>query len=219
MTTCKKIDLPVCILNIGGISNITIVKEPVGSFGFTSRDIGPGNCLIDSWVRNNSDMKYDNDGFLAAKGNRNEIIFEQAQELYMNRSSKKKLSFDTNDFDISFARGLSLEDGVATLTDFTASVIGEELTLSLKNSEKNIQEILLCGGGRKNKALIQKIKENLPTNVCFKLVDDYKIDGDFIESQAFAFLAIRSFLNLPISFTTTTGCKGFTVGGKIVENF
>ena len=52
-----------------------------------------------------------------------------------------------------------------------------------------------------------------------KLIDDYQIDGDFIESQAFAFLAIRSFLNLPISFSTTTGCKEFTVGGKLVENF
>ncbi len=212
----NKIKLPVCFLNIGGISNITIIKDKDNLSKLISKDIGPGNCLIDAWVRKNSDKKFDQDGLLAFSGKKNEIIFEQAQELYMNRSSKKKLSFDTNDFDISFARGLSLEDGVATLTDFTASVIGEELTLSLKNSEKNIQEILLCGGGRKNKALIQKIKENLPTNVCFKLVDDYKIDGDFIESQAFAFLAIRSVLELPISFPNTTGCKSSCVGGKLI---
>ena len=50
-------------------------------------------------------------------------------------------------------------------------------------------------------------------------IDNYNLKGDFIESQAFAFLAIRSFLNLPISFSTTTGCKEFTVGGKLVENF
>ena len=69
------------------------------------------------------------------KWKKNEIIFEQAQELYNNRENKKKLSFDTNDFDISFVRGLNLEDGVATLTDFTASIIGEELSFSLKNQK------------------------------------------------------------------------------------
>ena len=94
VVTNKKIDLPVCILNIGGISNITVVKEPVGSFGFTSRDIGPGNCLIDSWVRKNSKKKIDENGFLAAKGKRNEIVFEQAQELFSNRPNQNVLSFD-----------------------------------------------------------------------------------------------------------------------------
>ena len=50
-----------------------------------SKDIGPGNCLIDAWVRKNSNKKFDKDGLLASTGKRNEIIFEQAQELYMNR--------------------------------------------------------------------------------------------------------------------------------------
>ena len=103
-----------------------------------SKDIGPGNCLIDNWVRKNSNKKFDIDGNLASSGTRNEIIFEQAQELYMNRSNKKKLSYDTNDFDISFVRGLSLEDGF-TLTDFTASIIGEELSLALKNSKEKLK--------------------------------------------------------------------------------
>ena len=122
------IELPVCFLNIGGISNITIVQKNNLNELF-SKDLGPGNCLIDAWVRNNSNKKFDENGNLALSGTKNEIIFEQAQELYTNRESKKKLSFDTNDFDISFARGLSLEDGVATLTDFTASIIGQELSL------------------------------------------------------------------------------------------
>ena len=74
ISTQHKLDLPVCILNIGGISNITIVGQPVGSLDFTSRDIGPGNCLIDSWVRKNSKYKYDEDGIFASSGKRNEII-------------------------------------------------------------------------------------------------------------------------------------------------
>ena len=197
----NKINLPVCFLNIGGISNITIVKTKNDMSKLVSKDIGPGNCLIDSWVRNNSKNKFDLDGKLASIGTKNEIIFEQAQELYMNRKNKNKLSFDTNDFDISFVRGLNLEDGVATLTDFTANIIGEELQLSFKNLKENIKDVLLCGGGRKNKILIKKIKENLTSNINFKNLDDFEINGDFVESQAFAFLAIRSILKLPISFS------------------
>ena len=214
----QQLELPVCFLNIGGISNITIVYDENDPTKLYSRDIGPGNCLIDSWVRANTNKKYDLNGQNALSGTKNEIIFEQAQELYMNRDNKKKMSFDTNDFDISFIRGLNFEDGVTTLTDFTASIIGEELSLSLKKSKKEITEILLCGGGRKNKALIKKIKENLPKNIDLKLIDKYGIDGDFIESQAFAFLAARSFLQLPISFPGTTGCEKPCLGGELVEN-
>tara|TARA_X000001036_G_scaffold241188_1_gene224976 strand:+ start:701 stop:1819 length:1119 start_codon:yes stop_codon:yes gene_type:complete len=214
----NNIKLPVCFLNLGGISNITIVKDKANLTQLISKDIGPGNCLIDSWVRKNSNKKFDQDGNLASSGTKNEIIFEQAQELYMNRNSKKKKSFDTNDFDISFARGLSLEDGAATLTDFTASIIGDELSLSLKNSIDKIENILLCGGGRKNKILLNKIKKNLSINTNLKLIDDYNLDGDFIESQAFAFLAVRSVKHLPISFPNTTGCKIPCVGGDLIKN-
>ena len=71
------------------------------------------------------------------------------------------------------------------------------------------------------KSLINKIKNYLSSvnNINLELIDKFNLNGDYTESQAFAFLAIRSFLNLPISFSTTTGCKGFTVGGKLVENF
>ncbi len=213
-----KIESPICFLNIGGISNITIIKGGDNLSDLFSKDIGPGNCLIDNWVRKNSNKKFDKDGILATSGTRNEIIFEQAQELYMNRNIKKKLSFDTNDFDISFVRGLTLEDGATTLTDFTASIIGEELTKALKISKEKISKVLLCGGGRKNKVLIKKIEENLALNINLKLIDNYEINGDFIESQAFAFLAVRSLINLPISFPNTTGCKRPSVGGEVIKN-
>ena len=117
----NEIEVPACILNIGGISNITIVGNYY-PYDFTSRDIGPGNCLIDSWIRKNSEKKFDKDGILANKGISNEIILEQAQELYSNRPNQNTLSLDVNDFDVSFARGLSLEDGAATLTEFSAKI-------------------------------------------------------------------------------------------------
>ena len=213
----NKFNLPVCFLNIGGISNITIVKDKYDLNELESKDIGPGNCLVDSWVRKNSNKKFDKDGYLASIGTRNAIIYEQAQELYMNQSNKK-LSFDTNDFDISFIRGLSIEDGATTLTDFTASIIGDELSISLTNSKEKIKDILICGGGRKNKILINKIKNNLSPNLKIQLIDDFNIDGDFIESQAFAFIAIRSMKRLPISFPNTTGCKVPSTGGKLIKN-
>ena len=89
--------------------------------------------------------------------------------------------------------------------------------ISISNSVK----FLLCGGGRKNSNLINCIKNYISNenNITLEIIDNYNLNGDYIESQAFAFLAIISFLNLPISFSTTTGCKEFTVGGKLVENF
>ena len=125
---------------------------------------------------------------------------------------------DIKNFDVSFARGLSLEDGCATITDFTAYLIVE----GLKHiSQKNNISFLLCGGGRKNINLIHCIKNYLKNenNITLEVIDNYNLKGDYIESQAFGFLAIRSFLNLPISFPNTTRCKGFTVGGKLVENY
>ena len=214
----NNISLPVCFLNIGGISNITIVENKNDFLKLFSQDIGPGNCLIDSWVRKNSEKKFDLNGTLALSGTKNQIIFEQAQELYANRNNKKKLSFDVNDFDISFVRGLNLEDGVATLTDFSASIIGEKLDFLIKDSKLKIQKVLLCGGGRKNRVLIDKIRENLPSDIKLKNLDDLKINGDYIESQAFAFLAIRSILKLPISFPNTTGCKMPCLGGDFIKN-
>jgi anhydro-N-acetylmuramic acid kinase len=218
IATQNKIKLPVCFLNIGGISNITIVKKVSDSLDLFSKDIGPGNCLIDTWVRKNSNKKFDLDGKLALCGKKNKIILEQAQELYYNRIDKEKKSFDTSDFDISFARGLSIEDGAATLTDFTSSIISEEISSLLLNFNNKMKNILICGGGRKNKVLLKKIKEKLSLNINLKLIDDYKINGDFVESEAFAFLAIRSFLKLPISFPNTTGCHKPCTGGKLIEN-
>ena len=184
-----------------------------------SKDIGPGNCIIDNWIRKNSNYKFDKDGKLTVSGTINEIILEQAQELFFNSYNKKKISFDTSDFDISFARGLSLEDGAATLTEFTSTLISESLSNNLNNIKAHSHiEILVCGGGRKNSILIKKIKEKLPSKYKIKLIEEYELDGDFIESQAFGFLAVRSYLKLPNSFPNTTNCKSPTIGGELIEN-
>ena len=212
----NKIDVPSCVLNIGGISNITVVGNYY-PFDFTSRDIGPGNCLIDSWVRKNSNQKFDKDGKLASIGKTNEIILEQAQELYSNRPNQKTLSLDVNDFDVSFARGLSLEDGAATLTDFTGRIIGAALLTLISDVREKFFRVLVCGGGRKNKTLLNKIKNRTLKNIVLQPIDDYGVNGDFVESQAFAYLAIRSLINEPISFPDTTGCTEPLTGGTIIK--
>ena len=214
----KKIELPVCILNIGGIANVTSIME-YNKNSFLSRDLGPGNCLIDEWIRRKTKNKFDNNGEVAKKGKTNDLILNQALDNFDNRSNKNISSFDTKDFNLSFVRGLNIEDGAATLTNFTAKIIESELINFLSDTKNKPWKILVCGGGRKNLTLMEKIKNITPKNWIIQSIDDYGINGDYVESQAFAYFAIRSFLGLPISFPKTTGCKKPTTGGEIVKNY
>ena len=111
-----------------------------------------------------------------------------------------------------------MEDGARTLTDFTADIICDSLSTIFLKLKIDVKNILLCGGGRKNEFLINKMRDKFKHSINLKMIDDYKIDGDFVESQAFAFLAIRSLIKLPISYPNTTGCKVPTVGGEIIES-
>ena len=218
----KKFNLgfPLDILNIGGISNITSTVDWKKS-GHTDEiyafDIGPGNCLIDEWIRKNSKKKYDKEGLIARSGIADQLILNQALENFTENSNYKK-SLDVKDFDIFFAKGLSLENGAATITKFTATLIANGIHNVHKMSKPLINKCLVCGGGRKNKFLLENIKNNFQ-EINIVPIDQYEIDGDFVESQAFAYLAIRSFLELPISYPTTTGCKNPTSGGTVIKNF
>ena len=215
-----QIEFPICFVNIGGISNITkiIKKNEKIEENLEAFDLGPGNCLIDDWVRKNSKKKFDEKGSIAKSGKINQLILNQSIKNFKIDSYEKSL--DVKDFDISFARGLSLEDGCATITNFTAYLIAKGIEYSNNNNDKPIK-YLVCGGGRKNSFLIQSIKDYISNkkNISLDLIDKYDFDGDYIESQAFGYLAIRSFLNLPISYPKTTGCVKPTVGGKLVKNF
>ena len=211
----NKINLPACIINIGGITNITIITS-FDINGLKSYDIGPGNCLIDEWIRINTKKRYDEKGKIAKRGVTNEIILSQTID---NFDNKKILSFDIKDFNLSFIRGLSLEDGASTLTDFTAKIINNSLFDILSNLQEKKINILICGGGRKNITLIESIKKNTFDKFSIKIIDDYGVDGDFVESQAFAFLAIRSYLKLDISFPETTSCNSACTGGILIKNF
>ena len=229
------IEYPISILNIGGISNLTCIKKSKKSYeDIFANDIGPGNCLIDEWVRKNSKKKYDKSGLIARSGKTNKLILNQAIENFNFETAQNnfkdlqknnliiKNSLDTKDFDISFVRGLSFADGAATLTEYTATIIVQGLCRELSNLS-GASRVLVCGGGRKNEYLLESIIKkgiDILKKTSIEPIDKYGVDGDFVESQAFAYLAIRSYLGLPISFPSTTGCKeelGCT-GGVIIKN-
>ena len=248
---------PINIINIGGISNYTSTNTNTREHFVSSifaYDIGPGNCLIDEWIRKKSNKRFDKDGLIARSGKPNKLIIKYCIKNFNNQEFEKSLkrdksnlvykrSFDTKDFDMSEVENLSLKDGAATLTDFTAAIILQGLRAK-EIGHPNLTKWLVCGGGRKNKYLMESITKKGPDylkgdnyivnvneqldhwkQISLEPIDNYGIDGDFVESQAFAYLAIRSFLKMPISSCYTTGCKskdkdGFTgglSGGVIVK--
>jgi len=214
----KKIKTPILILNLGGIANWTLLDETDDGKDLHSADAGPGNCLIDQWMRKNSKQNYDKDGSTAKSGNINKKILNIGIDNYIKLIQKevsnfnfyKDRSYDVKDFDISFTHGLSLEDGAATLTEYTSFIISEVI-----NAMPDARRVVVCGGGRKNNFLLKRISKKLKYSI--QPIDNFGIDGDFIESQAFAYLAIRSYLNLPISFPETTGVTKPVTGGVIIK--
>ncbi len=212
------IEFPMGIINIGGITNLTKVNNVSNKLekSIYAYDIAPGNCMIDEWIRKNSNKKFDKDGKIAKSGKIDKLITNQIIENFKLQSYTQSL--DIKDFDISFVRGLSFENGCSTLTNFTGYLIAKGIENI--NSERKIK-YLISGGGRKNEFLIQCIKNNILDNnkIIFDNIDKYGWNGDHIESQAFGYLAIRSILELPISFPNTTRCKKPVVGGKLIKNF
>ena len=211
-----KSNLPTALVNIGGIANITYVENQNKIIAF---DTGPGNYLIDKWVRANSKMEYDSRGQLAKSGQLNEKILEKflSNPYYKKKSPK---SLDVKDFNLQDLYSLSLEDGCATLSMLTVKSICMAL-----HSFKNLPNlILLSGGGRKNKYIFDNIKKEFGNSIM--LIDDFNLkkdfsaglNGDFIESQAFAYLAIRSYLKKFITFPTTTGVKKPCLGGLVYKS-
>ena len=204
-----KLKMPLVFLNIGGISNLTHLNKDKK---ITSFDSGPGNFLIDKilQLKSNDKIQFDKEGMIAFTGNVDKNILDS----YLSDPYYKSLppkSLDVNDFNLGLLMSLNLKDSVATLSELTSLTIINALNFF---SSKPVQ-IILCGGGRKNKYISERIKKL--SNIATNNIDTYKINGDFIESQAFAYLAIRSFLKKPISFPGTTGVVKPTTGGDIIK--
>jgi len=199
-----KIAEPRLIVNIGGITNVTYLNKRK----IFSTDIGPGNCLIDRWVKKNFNKNFDRDGKISLEGKVNKNIAINYLNKLIESQERRNISYDISEFNLSEFNKLNPKDGAATLSYITARTI---LNFA---KDLDLNTIILCGGGRHNQVILNTLKEGK-----FKInsIDDLDFgtigQGDFIESQAFAYLSARSYLNLPISFPTTTGVKMPCTGG------
>jgi len=193
---------PVAILNIGGVSNLTLVD---GELLFAC-DCGPGNALIDDWVRAHCGVPYDEGGRIAASGR----IDHRALERLLNSphfSRHGPKSLDRNAFSVEPVRGLSPQDGTATLTAFTAAAVAAEA----RRFPRQPREWIVVGGGRLNGYLLSALRQRLRAPV--RPAEELGWAGQAIEAQAFAYLAVRSLLQLPLSFPGTTGVREPVSGG------
>ena len=199
---------PSAVINIGGISNITYIEKNNKMFSF---DTGPGNYLIDKWVRDKAKKEFDRNGLIAESGQADEKILKKfLSDPYFKKKFPKSL--DVRDFNVHNLNKLSLEDGCATLSMLTV----KSICMALNSFEKKPNLVLLSGGGRKNKYIVNNIKKKFTGSI--KLIDDFNFNGDFIESQAFAYLAIRSYLKKFITFPSTTGVRKPCLGGSVFKS-
>ncbi len=207
-------ELPIAIFNIGGVSNITALYKN----NIFAGDIGPGNALLDDWIKNRIKKDYDKNGEIAHMGNIHKEIVEKyvAQHKFFNTPLPKSL--DRNEFN-DFTKEIKLlttEDGAATLACLTATSI----SYSLKILPKKISKIILTGGGRKNLFICQLLENDFKLkviNIDECKLNGHKLDGDFIEAEAMAFIAARSFYKLPYTFPNTTGVKEAISGGVVYK--
>lgn len=204
----KEMELPIIILNIGGVANITWVDENVDKLiGF---DTGPGNALIDDWVSSHGDFVYDVGGEIALSGKVNkDKLNKLMSHPFFDVPAPKSLDRDTfKPFINCTLANETFEDGAALLTAFTVLTI----VRGIKNLSRPCKTCIVVGGGRHNKAIMSQLDSKLTTNVLSG--DSVGWTGDAIEAQAFGFLAVRSKLALPISFPGTTGAPNPMSGGK-----
>ena len=200
--------------NDSRISVSVVVSILKASFVFNDKiigfDAGPGNYLIDKWVKTSKKMEFDDMGLLAKSGKLNELILKKflSNPYYKKKAPK---SLDVKDFNLNELKKLSLEDGCTTLSMLTV----QSICMAINNFTKPPNKILFSGGGRKNEFIIDSIKKIL--DITIQLIDEFDFNGDFIESQAFGYLAIRSYLNKFITFPSTTGVKKSCLGGSVFK--
>ncbi|MGE0259936.1 MAG: anhydro-N-acetylmuramic acid kinase [Alphaproteobacteria bacterium] len=237
---------PVAMLNLGGVGNVTWIGE--GPDEILAFDTGPGNALIDDWVRKHTGQAADFGGALALAGRVSKAHVARFLEhpFFARRPPK---SLDRDDFRNAMPEGLSVEDGAATLTEMTAAAVAA----AIRHFPKPPREWLVCGGGRHNKAIMAALSRRLGfwggepaeyphpdppppagegetkaflltpppqagegrVGAIVRPVEAIGWDGDALEAQAFAWLAVRSLRRLPLSLPTTTGAPRPICGGRL----
>ena len=198
---------PALILNIGGVSNVTWIGGE-GDDDILAFDVGPGNALIDDWVLRHTGQPYDTSGLLAAAGTVDEAAVSRALSLdFFTRLPPKSL--DRDEFRTYVPEHLNAADGTATLTMITARAIAAALPFLPQKPAI----LYVAGGGRHNITLMRWIGDM--TGLSLRSVDELGWSGDGLEAEAFAWLAVRSVLGLPLSLPKTTGVSCPMTGGRL----
>jgi anhydro-N-acetylmuramic acid kinase len=202
---------PVVFLNLGGVGNLTWldpalpVEEACLAF-----DTGPANAPMDDYMRAHLGQGFDRDGALAAAGAAQDgVVAQVLRSPYLSKMPPKSL--DRNDFHdlLILPDGLRHEDALATLAAVSVACVGRGLDLCPAPPS----QVLVCGGGRHNRALMQGLAARAPCPVA--PVEAVGLNGDMLEAQAFAYLAVRVARGLPTSAPGTTGVAAAVGGGTV----
>lgn len=195
---------PLVVLNLGGVANVTYLDgDRVVAF-----DTGPASALIDDWVLARTGKGYDEGGALAAAGRVHEDRLARLMDNSYFAAAPPK-SLDRNDFPVDAIEGLSAADGAATLTAFTV----KSVAAAQAHFPALAVRWLVTGGGRHNQTMMAWLGEALGCPV--EPVEAVGWQGDGLEAQAFAFLAVRSVKGLPLSVPGTTGVPEPMTGGVL----
>jgi anhydro-N-acetylmuramic acid kinase len=217
----SEVEKPVAVLNIGGVANVTYVgkAEKNSEPYILAFDTGPGGALLDDWMLQHTGKRFDEGGRTAQSGRINgEILEALLEDPFFNQQPPKSL--DRDRFKQNFMRHiegesnigrLSVEDGAATLAAFTARAVYH----GCKYFPEKPKRWYVTGGSRFNQVIMAKLKEYLPGEV--DAIEVLALNGDALEAQAFAFLAVRSLNKMPLSLPTTTGVSRAVTGGAFYQ--
>ncbi|NQV54839.1 MAG: anhydro-N-acetylmuramic acid kinase [Rhodospirillales bacterium] len=204
---------PLAVLNIGGVANVTWLGGNADSAtgeDFLAFDTGPGNALIDDWMREGVNKDFDEGGGCAAKGTPDPALIEKwMSAAYFGRKPPKSL--DRQDFNPAGVEGLNLEDGAASLSMFTA----QSIVRAAGHFPASVSQWIVTGGGRKNRYIMEALGASLSAPV--RAAEELGWDGDALEAQAFALLAVRSLMGKPITYPRTTGAPAPMTGGRLFK--
>ncbi len=197
---------PCAFINIGGVANVTFIGSDGMLLAF---DTGPGNALINDWMLKHSGTPIDLGGETALKGSVSGKHLQQAlAHPYFSQQPPKSL--DRNAFAGLNFDGLSLADGAATLSAFTV----ESIVQASRWMPETPKQWIICGGGRLNEAIMRGLRAQLSGVM---MADSLGFNGDAMEAEAWAYLAVRSLRHLPLTYPGTTGTPQALTGGIIVR--
>jgi anhydro-N-acetylmuramic acid kinase len=205
---------PRVVLNIGGIANITILPDASAS-RVTGFDTGPGNTLMDAWIRCTLDTDMDEHGTFAASGTVHKPLLEHLlQDNYFSRSPPKSTGpeYFNLEWVMSSAHSASLppRDIQATLCELTAASIAADIGKYAPATAR----VLVCGGGVHNRHLMQRLADHLP-GIVVTSTREFGIDPDWVEAAAFAWLASQRLAGNPGNLPAVTGAREPVLLGRI----